>query len=92
MTAIMRLHHQVMRVRIEMDIICEYSDVLITEDLGHFFEWNSLGLRQEEVHNEEAQAGDDDEDEVEFPADVGEGLYLLVGCAYGGVDGALPWR
>jgi hypothetical protein len=46
---------------------------LVAEQRADFLEGKPLGLGEEEVENWGAEEREDDEDEVVFPADVGEG-------------------
>jgi hypothetical protein len=78
MASIMFLHHEFMCIVVDMDIFLIDSDIGITKELGHLLERDSFGFRKEEPSEEEAESGEDDEYEVELPADRGKGLLELV--------------
>lgn len=59
---LMILNDQIMGVVVEMYILGKDHDVvLVTEQLGHFLQGNTLGFREDEEHEDGTKTGDDDE-------------------------------
>ena len=73
MQTILLVNHELMRIMIQVNSCGIDSNVLIiTEEFGHLLKWNALGFWQDEPRPHSTQARDDDEDQVELPANVGK--------------------
>jgi hypothetical protein len=93
MSSIMRLDNQLMGIVIDVDLIGVHGNIGVAEEFRHLFERDALGFRKEEINEENPEAGDDDEDKVELPADGCEGLRrLAVLWSHWGRKKDIRWR
>jgi len=60
---LVRLHNQLMRIVIDVNVFCIDHDVIcISEDLCHFFQWYALCFWEDEGKDDGPDTTDDDED------------------------------
>jgi hypothetical protein len=74
MAAVVSLNDEFVRVVVDVNILLIHSNIGVAEELGHFLKRNALGLGEPPPDDEKAESGNNDEHEVEFPADSGKCL------------------
>lgn len=68
---VVRMINQDMMILIEFQItLVDRNLVHIAKDGSNLFEWYSLGIGEEEDHDDTSDGSWNDEDEIEFPTDV----------------------
>ena len=67
------VYNKVVGVVVNMDILREdHNFISIAEDSCDFLQWDAFSLWEPDKGTDSSETGDDNEDQEEFPADVGE--------------------